>query len=103
MDKRTHLPEDVRLMISCLQAYSLGFAIDSDAIVDPLTQKMLHKNHLRCMLRRDYTEAGGTLTGKPLTLLIDGIIRTMPQACARAAKDFPEYVQPSTHSPGEYL
>ena len=67
---------------------SLGLAVSDDGkILDKETQKQVRENHLRCMLRMAYIEAGRTeFKGKTLNNLIDLFLKSLRSL----AKEFTE-------------
>lgn len=80
--KKGKMREGFAELFTCLQAYDPACTIDGDWY-DRETGKRLHKNHLKCMLKRDYAAKGGSLTGTKLQRMIDALLK----ACEKVTKD----------------
>ena len=68
---------------------SYGLSVSSlGEFMDNETQKFVRRNHLKCMLRRDYLEKYGVLgiAGRALDKLIEGMFEGLSLATAKLAE-----------------
>lgn len=61
-DWEESLRDDVAWIVNRLNEYEIGVTLDGK-LVDRLTSKIIHENHLKCMLRRDFSKERTCKTG----------------------------------------
>jgi hypothetical protein len=73
-DWEESLKGDIAWIIDRINDYEIGVTLDGK-LVDRLTSKIIHENHLKCMLRRDFSNERQCKTGldKLLTATIYGL------------------------------
>ncbi len=77
--KKSGMREDCAFFIKRMDTYGIGVCTDGTfVLIEGLIP--IHRNHLRCYLRRDYLEAGRMLSGKALDLSIGYFLDTVPRA-----------------------
>jgi len=64
---------DTKLMFSIVQRLDPLILTDG-RFVDKETRQIIRRNHLKCMLRREYIEEGGNLRGRALDKVLDGFL-----------------------------
>lgn len=61
-DWEESLRDDIAWIINRLNEYEIGVTLDGK-LIDKLTSKIIHENHLKCMLRRDFSNSRQCKTG----------------------------------------
>lgn len=85
-----NLPDTLRYFLERMKARGIGVASCCE-FFDEESKKLLHRNHLVCMLRSDYIEDfPGGLRGKALQKELEKCLRSMTRAANRIATTLPE-------------
>jgi len=70
------LKVDTSLLFEVLQRLD-PYVLTDGTFIDKETNKIIHRNHIKCMMRLEYIAAGGELRGKPLQFVIERFLIAM--------------------------